>query len=98
MSITIKRLETRIFNFTVFKERKVIGAFQFSLSPEGEYKQRQLINQIPHLIARKTQDFVGLNLLCHKMNREDKVMKVGNYHSKGSLDIYSWIWEEVIPE
>ena len=98
MPMTIKNLETqttRTFNFTIFKERKVIGAFQFRITPEGRYEQKELINQIPYLLRKKTQDFIGLNLLCHKTNQEDRVRKVGNFHSKGSLVIYSWVWEEV---
>lgn len=99
MSIRVKTIEPRIFNFTVFAERKVIGAFQFKMLPDSEeVQQRNIINEIPHLIRNRTQDFVGLNILCHKLGREDRVMKSGNYHSKGSLTIYSWIWEEVFPE
>ena len=91
--------EPRIFNFIVFKERRVIGAFQFKILPDSEeVQQKSIINKIPYLIRNRTQDFVGLNLFWHKFGREDRVMKTGNYHSKGSLTIYSWIWEEVFPE
>lgn len=85
---------TRNFQVIVFMDRNPVALLNFSLDVATKnITQNGDISKVPHLARNSLKDFVGSNLINIIKGFGPRVH--GNYHSKGSFNIVSWVWREV---